>query len=140
MNLESSEIKQRIKEMITDGISDEYFKILRELKGSYRPDDIAAAAIALYAEQGGKKDVRRRTLKVTEFVPLKSKEHLLRSVKKKEAEQKPSIRPKMQKELVKAPHKKVAPGTQHPSKTSPQGKNISPKRHSGKGGKPQGRA
>lgn len=110
MSLERTEIKQRIRETIEDGISSEYLKLVSELKKLHNIDDIAAAAIELYSEQGSKREVRRRTLKPTEFVPLKTKELLVRSGKKAKEVERPSgqhqvIKKKLKDRLVKPPVK-----------------------------------
>ncbi len=49
---------------------------------SFYAEDIAAAIIQLYVEQGGSRDVRRRTLSKAPFVPLRTKETLARGAKK----------------------------------------------------------
>jgi hypothetical protein len=64
MTPETSDIKKSIERAIREGVGQEYLGIVKELKNSYYLEDVAAAAIALYARQGGKKEprVQRRTL------------------------------------------------------------------------------
>ncbi|OPY29336.1 MAG: hypothetical protein A4E28_00934 [Methanocella sp. PtaU1.Bin125] len=89
-DIELSEIRQRITETIKEGVDDEYLDIVKALEDSFYAEDIAAAAIMLYAEQGGRREVRRRTLNKAPFVPLRTKETLARSQKKLPAVRSPS--------------------------------------------------
>jgi hypothetical protein len=92
-DIEPSEIIQHIRERIKKGLDDEYLDIVKELEKSFYPDDIAAAAIMLYAEQGGRQEVRRRTLSKAPFIPLRTKESLPRTAKRLPAVQPQSRSP-----------------------------------------------
>jgi hypothetical protein len=74
MSLSLEEIRQRIEKAIKDGLSDEYMLLVKDLEQSFYIEDIAAAAVAIYAERGEPSPVRRRTLSTSAFVPLRSRE------------------------------------------------------------------
>lgn len=122
MGLSDDFIKEKLNEMLKKGVGRRYYNLLDEFKG-LKAEDIAAAAIMLYSEREGISDVRVRSLKKTEFVPLKSKE-MTHSIKRKVAEQpshpgseKPKHHPKAQNAGQKG--KSFTPKAgQHHKKTS----------------------
>jgi hypothetical protein len=71
-----SDIKKSIENAIREGTGQEFLGIVKELKNAYYLEDVAAAAIALYAKQGGQQEerVRRRTLDNLTPVPHKAQE------------------------------------------------------------------
>lgn len=80
-----SDIKKSIETAIREGTGQEFLGIVKELKNAYYLEDVAAAAIALYARQSGKQEqrVQRRTLHNVTFVPLKTPESKGAAGKKK---------------------------------------------------------
>ena len=74
MDMEQSEIRKRLESAIREGLDPKYVELVKALKHSFYTEDIAAAAIALFAESGGRSEVRRRTLQKAPFVPLKTRE------------------------------------------------------------------
>jgi hypothetical protein len=88
MGQESSDIKKSIERAIREGTGQEFLGIVKELKNGYYPEDVAAAAIALYARQDGKQEqrVQRRTLHNVTFIPLKTPETKSAGEKKKEVQ------------------------------------------------------
>ncbi len=94
-DIKSSDIEQRIREKVKEGLDDEYVHMVKELEKFFYPEDIAAAAIMLYIGDGGRDEVRRRTLNKAPFIPLRTKESVWRSTKRLPAVQ-PQSRPAVQ--------------------------------------------
>ncbi len=89
-----SDIKKSIEHAIREGVGQEYLGIVKELKNAYYLEDVAAAAIALYAKQGGQQEerVRRRTLDSLTPVPHKVPEAKVTGERKKPIQ--PPVRPR----------------------------------------------
>jgi hypothetical protein len=85
----SAETKKQIERVIREGVDREYLDIVNDLKDIYYLEDIAAAAIKLYAGQGPPQGVRRRTLHNVTFVPLRTAEEKVAVEKKKPAQHVP---------------------------------------------------
>ncbi|MGA9138937.1 MAG: hypothetical protein WBZ29_01845 [Methanocella sp.] len=114
-DIKSSDIEQRIRERVKEGLDDEYVRIVKELEKFFYPEDIAAAAIMLYVGQGGKDEVRRRTLSKAPFIPLRTKESLGRSPNRL-----PAVQPQYRPAGHGAP-RRSQPAPQQQSRPVPQG-------------------
>ncbi|WP_424357824.1 hypothetical protein [Methanocella sp. MCL-LM] len=117
---------QRIEDAIKGGVDEKHLKIVKELKNYYYVEDIAAAALQLCAERGVEtEEVRRRSHIHTHFIPLKTKE----TVVKAKATQKPPSQPAepgrrpahgTHRKPQHHPAKKPAPAAQPPRSANPQ--------------------
>ena len=114
-DIKPSDIEQRIRERVKEGLDDEYVHMVKELEKFFYPEDIAAAAIMLYIGDGGRDEVRRRTLSKAPFIPLRTKESVGRSTKRLPAVQ-PQSRPAVQGTPRRSP-----PAAQPHSRPAPQG-------------------
>ena len=78
----SSDLGQRIADTIKEGVDEKYLRVIKDLKNYFYLEDIAAAALQLSVEKGAAvgEEVRRRSLAPqSEFIPLKTKDTLMKA-------------------------------------------------------------